>query len=171
MFVFRKFWRALLSWNTRFEIRPLALFPTIYITGDLAVSHCLSNGFFWVIYLFPKKCFLFVMRFFKGTKIISIGDLQRFILSTVLYIFLTLKFAAIYLCWRTFFQRISEYQLLWNFLSKQLTFSEQHWLYWNDNSHFFEAATFHKKNFFRTPSCVAQLLLCNIFFAIDEFFL
>ena len=29
MFVFRKFWRALLSSNTRFEIRPFALLPTI----------------------------------------------------------------------------------------------------------------------------------------------
>ena len=30
MFVFRKFWRALLSWSTRFEIRPFALLPTKY---------------------------------------------------------------------------------------------------------------------------------------------
>ena len=30
MFVFRKIWRALCSWNTRFEIRPFALLPTIY---------------------------------------------------------------------------------------------------------------------------------------------
>ena len=28
MFVFRKIWRALFSWNTRFEIRPFALLPT-----------------------------------------------------------------------------------------------------------------------------------------------
>ena len=27
MFVFRKIWRALFSWNTRFEIRPFALLP------------------------------------------------------------------------------------------------------------------------------------------------
>ena len=27
MFVFRKTWRALFSWNTRFEIRPFALLP------------------------------------------------------------------------------------------------------------------------------------------------
>ena len=30
MFVFRKIWRALFSWNTRFEIRPFALSLTIY---------------------------------------------------------------------------------------------------------------------------------------------
>ena len=30
MFVFRKIWRALFSWNTHFEIRPFALLPTIY---------------------------------------------------------------------------------------------------------------------------------------------
>ena len=29
MFVFRKIWCALFSWNARFEIRPLALLPTI----------------------------------------------------------------------------------------------------------------------------------------------
>ena len=28
MFVFRKIWRALFSWNTHFEIRPIALLPT-----------------------------------------------------------------------------------------------------------------------------------------------
>ena len=28
MFVVRKIWRALFSWNTRFEIRPFALLPT-----------------------------------------------------------------------------------------------------------------------------------------------
>ena len=28
MFFFRKIWRALFSWNTRFKIRPLALLPT-----------------------------------------------------------------------------------------------------------------------------------------------
>ena len=27
MFVFRKIWRALFSWNTRYEIRPFALLP------------------------------------------------------------------------------------------------------------------------------------------------
>ena len=30
MFVFRKIWRALYSWNTRFEIRLFALLPTKY---------------------------------------------------------------------------------------------------------------------------------------------
>ena len=31
MFVFRKIWRALFSSNTRFDIRPFALLPTILI--------------------------------------------------------------------------------------------------------------------------------------------
>ena len=31
MFVFRKIWRALFSWNTRFEIRSFALLPTKYV--------------------------------------------------------------------------------------------------------------------------------------------
>ena len=30
MFVFRKIWRVLLSWNTSFEIRPSALLSTIF---------------------------------------------------------------------------------------------------------------------------------------------
>ena len=30
MFVFRKIWRALFSCNTRFEIRPFAILPTIW---------------------------------------------------------------------------------------------------------------------------------------------
>ena len=30
MFILRKIWRALFSWNTRFEIRPFALLPTKY---------------------------------------------------------------------------------------------------------------------------------------------
>ena len=39
---------------------------------------------------------------------------QPFILSTVLYIFLTLRFTAIQFYQRTFFQRISEHQPPWN---------------------------------------------------------
>ena len=30
MFVFRKIWRAFFSLNTRFEIRPFALLPTMF---------------------------------------------------------------------------------------------------------------------------------------------
>ena len=33
MFIFRKIWRALFSCNTRFEIRPFALLPTISAAG------------------------------------------------------------------------------------------------------------------------------------------
>ena len=35
MFVFRKIWRALFSWNTRFEIRPFALLPEKYLWNRL----------------------------------------------------------------------------------------------------------------------------------------
>ena len=34
MFVFRKIWRALFSWNTHFEIRPFILLPTKYDDVD-----------------------------------------------------------------------------------------------------------------------------------------
>ena len=36
IFVFRKIWHALFSWNTRFEIRPFALLPT-----NFNINHCL----------------------------------------------------------------------------------------------------------------------------------
>ena len=50
MFVFRKIWRALFFWNTRFEIRPFALLPAIYqlitwISKD--VSETPSSFFRW----------------------------------------------------------------------------------------------------------------------------
>ena len=32
---FRKIWRALISWNTRFEIRPFALLPTNFKYLDI----------------------------------------------------------------------------------------------------------------------------------------
>ena len=40
MFVSRKIERALFSWNTRFEIRPIALLPTIY-----GINKYISNRF------------------------------------------------------------------------------------------------------------------------------
>ena len=36
MFVFQKIWRALFSWNTRFEIRPSALLPNNKSTYNMA---------------------------------------------------------------------------------------------------------------------------------------
>ena len=40
MFVFRKIWRALISWNTRFEIRPFALLPTNFtLTPEKTVTY------------------------------------------------------------------------------------------------------------------------------------
>ena len=50
MFVFRKIWRALFSWNTDFEIRPFALLPTI-VSLDLSYL-----GYFLI--LFSWKDFL-----------------------------------------------------------------------------------------------------------------
>ena len=40
MFIFRKFWRALLSGNTRFEIRPFALLPTISSPITILLRQC-----------------------------------------------------------------------------------------------------------------------------------
>ena len=38
MFVFRKIWQALSSWNTRFEIRPFALLPTKCFSYDESIG-------------------------------------------------------------------------------------------------------------------------------------
>ena len=44
MFVFRKIWGALFSWNTRFEIRSFALLPTNWQNKDfLPLSLILSK--------------------------------------------------------------------------------------------------------------------------------
>ena len=53
MFVFRKIWRALFSWNTRSEIRPFALLPTIY--GFLKY---LSRVFFTIIVFITMGSYL-----------------------------------------------------------------------------------------------------------------
>ena len=88
------------------------------------------------------------MRSFIGTIITE--DLHSCILSTVTYVFLTLKFAGIDFYQCTFFQRISEHKLPQNkpFI-EEATFSEQHRFYWNESSHFFEAANFSQKELFQ----------------------
>ena len=46
MFFFRKIWRALFSWNTRFEIRPFALLPTkSFLTPNLLPVQVYENYF------------------------------------------------------------------------------------------------------------------------------
>ena len=47
MLVFRKIWRALFSWNTRFEIRPFALLlTTLWIVKVFKLS-----DFYVILYL------------------------------------------------------------------------------------------------------------------------
>ena len=76
------------------------------------------------------------MRSFKGTIIIYIEYSQPFILSTVLCIFQTLKFAAMQFFQRTIFQCILEHESLCNtFLIEAIVFLEQHRLYWNKSRH------------------------------------
>ena len=75
----------------------------------------LQSSIVWVILsavsnsMFSSKIAWF-MRSFRGTIIISIGYLDPSVLSKALYIFLTLKFAAIQFCQHTFFHRISGHQ-------------------------------------------------------------
>ena len=44
MFVFWKIWRALFSYNTRFEIRPFALLPTSWDGAIELLPHCKVIG-------------------------------------------------------------------------------------------------------------------------------
>ena len=80
----------------------------------------LSNFFSCNDYSLKKKL-ISVMLSFRSTITSSIKILAG-ILSTILYFFLILKFAAIQFCQHSFFQRISkkgsEYMLVWN--SKKL---------------------------------------------------
>ena len=69
-------------------------------TGAVAVINSFKAAAFIartssVLCLFPKKLMV-VIRFFRGTTIIRMEDTEPLILSKVLPIFLTLKFAAIH---------------------------------------------------------------------------
>ena len=50
MFVFRKIWRALCSWNTRFEIRPFALLPTKYRRFYYYLSYIIADKNFVIFH-------------------------------------------------------------------------------------------------------------------------
>ena len=97
------------------------------LTGELAVIDCLSNSFSSIC-LFPKKVgssYVFFHRHY-----IYFYRILAAIHSFILYIFVTLKFAAINFCQRTFFQRILELQSPRNkLLIEPVIFSEQHRLY------------------------------------------
>ena len=42
MFVFRKIWQYYFSWNIRFEIRPFALLPTLYLIQEIQQGRYIS---------------------------------------------------------------------------------------------------------------------------------
>ena len=130
------------------------------LIGELAVIHCLRISSSSTMFI-SKKRLAPVMRSFKGTITIYIEYSQPFILSTVLYIFLTLKFVAMQFYQRTIFPCISEHESSYNkFRIEAAVFLEQHRLYWNKSRHL-KQSLFHKKNSFRIPSCLEQLLLPN----------
>ena len=116
------------------------------LTGELTIIHCLSNSFSSSMFISKKKL-IPAMRSFKGTRIISAEFSQPSILSTVLHIFLTLKFADIQFCQRTFFKHNSEHQSPWNKLPmEESIFSVQHQLYWSESNRV--KHTFSQKYFF-----------------------
>ena len=95
---------------------------------------------------------------------------QPSILSKILCIFLTLKFAAIQFGWRTFLQLISEHQSPKNkLIIKAAMFSEQYRLSIIDSSHL-KQLLFCRKIFFRIPSCLEQPLLSNNYFLVTNIF-
>ena len=55
MFVFRKIWRTLFSWNTRFEIHPFALLPTKYHL-NMVVEFRAEAKLKQPLKVFYKKC-------------------------------------------------------------------------------------------------------------------
>ena len=68
MFVFRKIWRALFSWNTCFEIRPFALLPTNF--------RCFFNLTLPMLHFYnpwKQKIFRFFYGF-KGYRNVTRGD-------------------------------------------------------------------------------------------------
>ena len=96
---------------------------TVFIlTGKLEVIHCFCNCFSSSMFISKKKLDL-AMRSFKCATIISIEYSQPSIISTVLHIFLTLKFAFIQFYQHTFCRCISNTSHReTNFLLKQLYF-------------------------------------------------
>ena len=57
MFVFRKIWRALFSWNTGFEIRPFALLPMILYNSWFSTLKLLKNFSLKLLSkLFSRNC-------------------------------------------------------------------------------------------------------------------
>ena len=108
----------------------------IYFDGR-SCSHPLFEQFFQQQYVyFQNKYMLSVVRSFRDTIIISKEYSQPFILSKVLYLVLTLKFAVIHFCLHDFCQCISEHQSLWNKLVIEAAiFSEQHRLNRNESSY------------------------------------
>ena len=67
-FVFRKIWRALFSWNTRFEIRPFALLPANF----RFLNHFLLSWFGFNYY-----------RFLSPFPITVVGDLTILCLLSI----------------------------------------------------------------------------------------
>ena len=152
------------------QLQPSFLWRALYLFW----YENLCSSIVWVFFpaalrFFPKKVGS-SYALFQGTIIIYREYLQPSILSTVLHIFLTLRFAAIQFYGRNF-QPISEHQSPWNkFLIKAAVFSEQHRLYWNKNSHL-KLLLFCRQKFLRILSCLEQILLSTDYSWLQILFL
>ena len=108
------------------------------------------------------------MRSFRGTTIVSEEDLQPSILSTELYIFLTLEFAATYFA--NIFKVLYTSYCESNSLSKQFYFQRGIDYIKMRAATFLKQLLFDKKNFFRTPSFLEWLLFPNSYFLVTNTF-
>ena len=112
---------------------------------------CLSNSF--------SNSIVSAMPSFRGAMIIFKEYSQPSILSTVLYIFLTLKSATIHFLLRHLFSvyfKTSAAVKQTSYQSGDIFRAASIILKWEQQ---LEAATFWQKDFFRTPSCLEELLL------------
>ena len=87
MFVFRKIWRTLFSWNTRFEIRPFALLPT-----KKALEQFFDNVYFIVKRTRLESLFRLIIFLHQNVKLTmeEINGELEFLLSTLYILFTSL---------------------------------------------------------------------------------
>ena len=118
---------------------------TVHCTckGDFRNSYFLQRAPLWE-YLQPE-CLVGVL------ELLEIGTVKRTYLKHQIFV------KTIYLFQNTTCSCLFR-NVLRPFLIKAAVFSEQHWLYWNKNSHL-KFAFFCRQKFLRILSCLEQLLL------------
>ena len=78
MFVFRKVWRALFSWNTHFGIRPFALLPTSYVLDNFR-HYFHAKAFKIPLTILFNNFWLCLLKLLVKATAISVKYLLRFL--------------------------------------------------------------------------------------------